>query len=106
MAFQPRGGPAQVLRVSAAVPTDPAAPTDAEVAAGVFSFAAVTTRVRIKTATNPVKVFFREEDFRKGANYALVSTTEVLSEPVETRSLWLMGSGGTASVELLAILKG
>jgi hypothetical protein len=96
------------MRVSAPAPAIPTAATDAEVLAAHHRFPQPTVHVRVKTATAAVNVFFTEADFRKGANFAQVSITagDVLSEAMELREVWLAGSGGTAAVELFAILKG
>jgi len=64
-----------------------------------------STHLLVKTGTAAVKVYFSAADYAADERYVLVGTSEVFSAPVEVDELWLKGSGGTAAVELVAILK-
>lgn len=69
--------------------------------------------LKIRVETNPVRLYFTEEDFNANVNYVLVQPASAIypygqwEGPVETcagdrSDLWLRGDGGPSAVELVA----
>lgn len=63
--------------------------------------------LQLKTVTNPVKLYFTQEDFDNDEHYiavAIASATEPhgFAGPVTADRVWLKGNGGSAAVELVS----
>lgn len=69
-----------------------------------FILPAVSTWVAIQTRDNPVRVYFRREDFDEDARYLRVTSS--FSAPAEVRELWFRAEDGDANIDLLVTCKG
>jgi hypothetical protein len=74
----------------------------------MHQFPFVSKHLQVRAASNPCKLYFTEEDFTADANYVVVpvaSTSTPNGEwvgPVEASKIWLKGSGGSSTIELVA----
>lgn len=71
-------------------------------------FGFISKYLEVRTTSNPVKVYFTLADATADTNYILVPVPAASTPngewkgPAEVREVWLKGSGGAASVELVA----
>ena len=72
----------------------------------VFPF--ISSFLVIRATVNPCNMFFSQADFDAGTNYIVVPVAAAVtpngewSGPVEANGVWLKGSGGNSTVELVA----
>lgn len=66
-------------------------------------FEALSTHVIVRTATNPVRLFFSKADYEADVNYWEVAVGEAnkFDAPLEAREIYMKGNGGTATVDLI-----
>lgn len=65
----------------------------------------LTQAVKIRCATNPVRLFFTEEDFDNDTNFWEVGTSDTFELGIEDRAIWMKGNGGDSAVTLLTTLR-
>jgi hypothetical protein len=94
MSFQTRGGIPRIRNLTVATDGTGARP---------FTFEALSMHLCIRTATNPVRVYFSQADFDADENFWEISTSELLDKPIEERCVWMRGVGGPASVDLMVL---
>ena len=78
---------------------------DSTVTGGMRTTGQITKQLIIRVTTFPVRLYFNEADFDANADYITVTPISEFNAPVEVVNVWLRGVGGTAAVEMLAILR-
>ena len=69
------------------------------------SFNGYSKWIKITATTNPCLVYFSEEDFDAGTSFITVDTSSPVELPLEVNNIWLKGSGGDSTVEIVAALR-
>jgi hypothetical protein len=64
-----------------------------------------TKWIHITATTNPCLIYFTEDDYTAGVNYLTVTTSAPFEAPLEIQKIWLKGSGGSSTVELIAAVR-
>ena len=97
MSLQARGGIPRILNFNVGT-----APTALEARR---QFASLTSHIVVRASTNPVRVYFSEEDFTDNVNYWEVATGEAnkLDLPIEERCAWFRAITGASDVDLLTL---
>lgn len=98
--LQIRGGPPQVRRETVTT------------TGSIYKFEAMFTWVHISNdGANPLRVYFRQEDFDAGINYVLLAARgtadepSVFAGPLEQCQVYLRTTGGNSDASITAALR-
>lgn len=95
MSFQTRGGIPRIRQLVVQTDGTNARP---------FRFEALSMGICLKTATNPVRLFFSQEDFDNDVNYWEHAPGDgTFDKPIEEKCVWMKGVGGPATVTLMVL---